>query len=548
VQRGKHTLKFGAELRRNSIFRDASRFRRGQYAFDGRFTAQQPNVGASRGNTGNGMADMLLGWASNRTWGTNLGENSQFPYMGFFFQDDWKVTSKLTINAGLRWELFGGVLFPKPERQRIGRWLLEGVNVSSRADERFALPTNGGDCGCILDKNNFAPRLGIAYSVTPKTVIRAGGGIFYGEANSADQGARFFAGPPNTLELNAPQGFEQSTILVRTGFPPLPIGTVPNGVNVSGAPDFQPTFYAGQWFMDLQRQLPLDFLLTVGYNGTAGTHLATGRNINLPATPSATVPANQRFVRPRFNNVNLVEYMLNSSYQAMTVKAERRFSKGFTLLSSFTWAKNIDQNDEPLLDGSPGVVTPYELSRERSRSTLDRRRAFILSAVYELPFGKGKPYAQTGPLSWIVGGWEFGGIAALYSGLPLSNSINVNNQNLGGAVRGNWVRNPNIPNSERTIDRWFDTAFAVPAPPGEVGNVGRNVIDGPGRRNLDLIAARIFPMPWEGHRLQFRAEAFNATNTPAFGRPNAALGTPAVGRIIQADEPRRIQFSLKYYF
>jgi hypothetical protein len=168
--------------------------------------------------------------------------------------------------------------------------------------------------------------------------------------------------------------------------------------------------------------------------------------------------------------------------------------------------------------------------------------------VYELPFGKGRSHLQSGPLSWIAGGWELGGIAALYSGLPVSNSINVNNQNLGGAVRGTWVRNPNLPNSERTIDRWFDTGFAVATPAGEVGNVGRNVIDGPGRRNLDLIVARIFPMPWEGHRLQFRAEAFNATNTPAFGRPNAALGTPAVGRIIQADEPRRIQFSLKYYF
>lgn len=548
IQRGKHTLKFGGELRRNSIYRDASRFRRGQYAFDGRFTAQQPNVGTSRGNTGNGFADFLLGYPNNRTWGTNLGENSQFPYMGFFFQDDWRVTSKLTINAGLRWELFGGVLFPDPDRQRVGRYLLEGVNVATRAEEKFVTPTDGGDCGCILDKNNFAPRLGIAYNASDKTVIRAGGGIFYGEPNNVEEGTRFFAGPPRTLELTAPQGFETSEILVRNGFPALPIGTVPNGVNVNASPDMRPTFYAGQWFFDVQRQLPMQMLLTIGYNGTKGTKLANGRNINLPATPSATIASNQRLVRPQFNAVNLFENSLNSSYQAMTVKAERRFSEGFTLLSSFTWAKNIDQGEEPLLDGSPGIVTPYDLSRERARSTLDRRRSFVLSTVYELPFGKGKPWVRGGPAAYLFGGWEIGAILNLYTGLPVSNSINVNNQNLGGAVRGTWVRNPNLPSSERTIDRWFDTTFAVPTPPGEVGNVGRNVIDGPGRRNLDLLVAREFAMPWEAHRIQFRAEAFNASNTPAFGRPNAALGTPNVGRITQADEPRRLQFSLKYYF
>ncbi|MEX2260561.1 MAG: carboxypeptidase regulatory-like domain-containing protein [Bryobacteraceae bacterium] len=547
LQRGRHTIKFGGEGRRINIFRDASRFRRGQFSFDGRFTSQFPNQGASRGNTGNSMADFFLGWANNAQWGNNQGENAQMPYFGFFVQDDWKVNNRLTLNIGLRYEVFVGALYPDPDKQRISRYLLEGVNVSRREDEKFTFPTDGGDCGCNNDWNNFAPRLGLAFSVDSRTVIRAGGGIFYGEPNNVGEGGRFVPGAPRSSELTRPQGFEQTDLFVRQGVPDLPVGIVPPGTNIAVASDFLPNFYAGQWFFDIQRQLPLDTLLTIGYNGTAGTHLSGGRNINLPETPS-TVAANQRLKRREFNNITLQENALNSSYNSLTIKAERRFSQGFTFLSSFTWSKNIDQGNEPLLDGSPGIVTPYDLSRERSRSTLDRRRAYVLSTVYELPFGNGKPLLKSGPASWILGGWEIGGIVGLYSGLPVSNSINVNNQNLGGATRGTWVRNPNLPNGERTIDRWFDTSFAVPTPAGEVGNVGRNVIDGPGRRNLDLLVARNFRMPWEGHALQFRAEAFNATNTANFGAPNAALGTPNQGRIIQAEEPRRIQFSLKYYF
>jgi hypothetical protein len=548
IQRGRHTIKFGGELRKSSIYRDAARFRRGQFAFDGRFTAQNPNVGNSRGNTGNGMADFLLGWANNASWGTNLGENATTPYMGFFLQDDWRVNSRLTLNFGIRYELFFNPVFPDPDNQRIARYLYEGINVSSRDQEKFVFPTSSWDCGCNNDRNNWAPRVGLAYTLNPKTVIRAGAGIFYGENNQINEYGRFVPGPPRALELTGPQGFEQTTLKVQDGFPDLPVGQVPRGTGITVFPDFLPTLYAGQWFLDVQRTLPGDFLLTVGYNGTAGTHLTTGRNINQPFTPSATVASNQRLNRPEFNAITLVENMLNSNYNSLTVKAERRFAQGFTLLSSFTWSKNIDYGNEALLDGSPGSVTPHELSRERSRSTLDRRLAYVISGVYELPFGKGRRYLQSGPANWFLGGWQIGGLVSLLSGLPLSHTINVNNQNLGGAVRGDWVRSPNLPADQRTIDTWFDTGFVIPSAPGVVSNSGRNLIDGPGRKNIDLLVSRTFLFPWEGHQLQFRFEAFNATNTPNWGAPATGVGTPTAGRINQAEDPRRIQFSLKYYF
>jgi hypothetical protein len=124
----------------------------------------------------------------------------------------------------------------------------------------------------------------------------------------------------------------------------------------------------------------------------------------------------------------------------------------------------------------------------------------------------------------------------------------VNNENLGGSVRGDFVRSPNLPADERSIDRWFDTGFVVPSAPGVISNAGRNLVRAPGRTNLDFMMARNFPMPWERHEIQFRFESFNFTNTANFGAPNAAVGTPAAGKITQAADPRRIQFALKYVF
>ena len=156
----------------------------------------------------------------------------------------------------------------------------------------------------------------------------------------------------------------------------------------------------------------------------------------------------------------------------------------------------------------------------------------------------------SGAGAWLLGGWQMGGILSFLSGRPLTHTVNVDRQNNGGAVRGNWVRDPNLPEDQRTIDRWFDTSFAEPTPAGvgQVGNAGRNLIIGPGVKNFDFLLSRSFVMPFEGHALQFRFESFNFTNTPAFGNPNTALGTVNAGRITGAGDPRRIQFALKYTF
>jgi hypothetical protein len=549
-----HTLKFGAEYRRVEIFREAQRFRRGNLTFSGVYTSQQPNNPASRANTGNGLADFLLGFANGGTYGRAQGEEIVAPYYAAFVQDDWKITPRLTLNAGLRWEATLGGYFPNPDKQSVSRYWLPEFYGAGRA-EGIYFPEGDADCGCKNDLNNFAPRLGVAWKVNEKTVVRAGAGVYFAQPDGFDsQFSNFFTGPPRANELTFLPNLIQPVARLSQGFPDLPAGTtIPNNSSIDVTAIERLTGYSQQWFLDVQRDLPLDIVLTLGYAGAGTRHLFTSRNINAPLTPDPVVlAANRRRLRTNFNAINVRENSLSANYNSFTAKAERRFTKGFTLLSSFTWSHNIDFGGELLNNGES--IAPfrdhYNPGAERASSNQDRRLAFVTSYVYELPFGKGKRWLASGLGAWLLGGWQTGGILTLLSGRPLTHSINVDRQNNGGAVRGNWVRNPNLPAGDRTIDRWFDTTFVEPTPAGvgQIGNAGRNLIIGPGVKNFDFLLSRSFVMPWEGHAVQFRFESFNFTNTPAFGNPNVAVGNVNVGRITSAGDPRRIQFALKYVF
>jgi hypothetical protein len=557
--RGKHVVKVGGEYRRTELYRLASRHRRGRFDFSGVYTSRLPDNATSRAQTGAPLADMLLGMAGGGMYGFPQGENHFLGYWAWFAQDDWKIHPRLTINAGLRWELFKPPTFDNPESQTVARFLTEINGRAPLPGERdfvakdflpyIVTPKDGRDCGCKFDLNNFAPRLGLAYQIAGKTVLRAGGGIFYGEAdNTQSEAARFFTGAPKALELAGTQASRITTTLnVKDGFPVIPAGSWPSNGGISTTYDYLPTFYASQWFLDLQRELPWDTLLTLGYNGTTSVHLASSLNMNLPYEPSATVQPQNRRRWNFFNAVTRPENMLNASYQSLVVKAEKRFSKGLTFLSSFTWSHNIDYDLENLEQGDGSRLYQWNLKYDRGNSSLDRRKAYLASFVYELPFGRGKSMLNSGLASRVLGNWEMGGIVQILDGTWDLHTINFNAANVGGANRGNLVRNPNLPTSERTIDRWFDTTAVVAGVPGQLDNAGRDIIEGPGRKNLDFMMAKSFTM-WREHQLQFRFEAFNFTNTPQWGRPNRSFGTPDVGTITSADEPRRIQFALKYMF
>ena len=388
---------------------------------------------------------------------------------------------------------------------------------------------------------------------TNKTVIRAGVGMFYGEHdNTQGESARFNTGAPNSNEFDIAQPRDFSTFFVQEGFPASTRSGLPRaGLNANVKQDgVWPQFYAVQWFLDLQRELPGDTLLTIGYNGSSTSQIPGNISINRPLTPHPTIRHQSRRVRPFFNNVNLRGALfLNQNYNSLTVKAEKRFTAGLTFLTSFVWAHNIDVVNENLTTGTRAQQRfTYNAGIDRGNASLDRRLSYLLSLVYELPFGSGKNYLTSGPGAWILGNWQIGGGVSLLAGTPDSHTINRNTTNVGGANRGDVVGDINLPSSQRTIDRWFNTDAIVAGQSGILDNAGRNLIWGPATKDVVFSLSRKFPLPWEGDYIQFRFESFNFTNTPSFGRPNTAIGSSNAGRIVNASEPRRIQFGLKFVF
>ena len=587
-QKGKHSLKFGTEYRWTNLNRRQGQQLNGAFSFNGFFSSESPNVAASRAATGNGFADFLLGWANSEAVGGIAGENAVVPYWGFYAQDDWKITPKLTVNLGLRWELYGAPTYPDPESQPIGRFTFTGdindevSNILPVKFKEWTFPKDEHDSAAKLDLKNWAPRLGIAYRLTDRTIIRVGGGLYFGQNDYiVYETARYQSG--------GPKGAGSQTVVAQNNVDgalrienPLPPSSPPGSPNIQAAPgatstppfvpEFLPTLSTGQWFLDIQHRLPGDLLLNVAYNGSASSHLGWWRVVTAPLNPDpnqgANTAARQRWPAPadptkegRVQNLTLRENCLNSNYNAFSVKAEKRFNRGFTFLNSFTWSKNMDYGRDEVNSATEGqstagFVTNYkkDLWRNRGRSYLNRAFAYNLSFLYELPAGPGKNHLQSGPLSWVLGGWQVGGLLSVLSGPPMTQSVSPDTQNTGGGYRGDYVMPANTPGtcsngaSVGTVDCWYNTGFVVAGVPGTFGNAGRNLIDGPGWRNFDFVTSKNFAMPWKEHRLQVRFEAFNLTNTPHFGSPNLTIGSASAGQITVSDDGRIIQLALKYIF
>jgi hypothetical protein len=539
---GRHVLKAGFEFRREQIFRRAARYARGVMNFNRSFS-EDPN---NRGRTGDAIADFLLGLASGGNLGNQNGENAVTLNYSAFFQDDWKVTNRLTLNLGVRWDRFGPPAFRDTP---VSRFEFDWANQ----EYSIVRPSSESDCGCRIDNNNFAPRVGLAFQVTRGTVLRTGYGIFYGQPDSIshDGDGRFYNQPPDFTELGFPTDrlFEPG-LIVREGFPTglLPTTEIQQNVAVKTALEYMPSQYASQWFVDVQRELPLDTVATLSYIGSSSKHMVWTRNLNQPLTPGpGAIQIRRPF--PFFNGITVRDPGGSANYNAFTAKAEKRFSRGMTFLVSYTWSHAIDDAAGTLNDGTGGFRNVYDISLERGNSQYDLRHNFIASFVYDLPFGRGRAFgADWHPLlNGVLGGWQLGGILFLRSGEPFSVTVSGDIANTGAANYANRIGEGTLPSSERSIDGWFDTsAFTVPAQ-YTIGNAGRNILFGPGSRSMDVKIGKNW-MLTEGTRLEFRMEMFNFTNTPNFGNPNGTLNNPQVGQITSAADPRRIQLGMKLVF
>ena len=584
-----HTLKFGGEYRviqfNNQQTGDAAT----NFNFSPSWT-QGPNPNQSSAVAGQGLATFLLGIPSGAVNpAPALALTTK--YYALFLQDSWKATSKLTVNWGIRYD------YETPRTDRYNQLTnfdydaaspLQAAGLDLRGGLTFVGVNGLPRTNANPDRNNFAPRLGIAYRITPKTVIRAGGGIFYATTTGVGGGA----GPFGV------SGFQAATNIVTSldGVNPIVDWTnpYPNGFNrPTGSTQGLSTLlgqsiqfydrgnttpYSGQWSFNVQRELPGAVVLETGYVGTRGLHLQENREWNQLSSDQLAlgdalrqqVPnpffgqisvgplANRTVSRaqllrpfPQFDGVSSrSSTWASSTYHALQVRAEKRYASGLTMLGTYTWSKFMDYGTGPFggetLGNGGNFQDNNNLAADYASSTLDQTHRITANAVYELPFFRNsKGIART-----VLGGWQIGAIWTAYTGGPLGVTSAVNNTfSQGGGQRPNWNgQNPCVDNPGPA--NWLDSSvFSNPAP-YTFGNAPRTFngcrSDGISQVDATLTKNTRFGERWN---VQFRAEAFNLANSARFAPPNQTFGNPQFGIVnAQGNQPRVLQFGLKLLF
>lgn len=562
LNRGRHSISVGFEFRRYQFNNFANNYTRGTYSFTSPLFTSNPATGNSGGS---GLADLLLGTPAfvQGSIGDTAVYMRRSSYNGYV-QDDIRVLPRLTINLGIRYELNP---YPVDKYDRI-----ETVDLSTSpptlvragtGDPYYFYPNNiiiGSNIPYVRDgrfgrsllqtnKNNWAPRVGLAWSPDDRTVVRTAYGMYYAQ----DIGNVYF-----DLARNVPRSINAS-LLSDTNVPQLSMTGAFQGLT-SGqsalAPTLvmvdshYPTSYVQQWNFNLQRQVTRTILIEAGYVGSKGTDLGLLNLFNLaPPGPGAS---QTRRPYPQYGRIFLFQHNTNSTYNAFQARIEKRYSAGLSFLGSYTLGKSLDYDSSSRTSGeSNRPIDPTNLRREHGRSLFDARHNLVVSALEELPFGAGKPWMHSGGFAAaILGGWQLNAIYEVRTGLPFTVGASGDIANTGNDASGraNYVGGDAVlPDSLRGPNRWFKTAaFATPAA-YTFGNAGRNILDGPSLQNVDLSVFREFHVH-ESVRLQFRSEFFDLTNTPHFGQPNSTVNGSGFGTITSAAAPRQIQFALKLFY
>ncbi len=531
---GKHALKFGTNIRQFVQYTGITNFARGQYNFNGQFTSARAGTG-----TGDAFADALLGLTNTARLSTPLDIRQPSIAYEYYAQDNFKISRTLTLNLGVRYE------YQQPYTEQNDR------------QQNFSIETGSPDYGKFVpvrgtslqersfqkpDRNNFSPRVGFAWQAASKTVIRGGYGIFYDAVSQMPYGSRPAQNPPFYLQVDVPTATSAATSNIRVvdGFPPDALNpTVLTGRSIAAVwPYTFPEGTTHQWNFNIQQSLPGNSVFSTAYVGANTVHRRLGAvQINQPTPGPGAL--NPRRMFPDYADISMDVPIGTNNYQALEMKFERRFRKGFSVIAGHTWshtmAGDISQNNT--------ILAP-----EKALSPEDLRHRFFLSSVWDLPFGKDRAWLSRGFLGYVAGGWQLSPIFTAQTGLPFTPAVPGNPANTTGAIRPDRIGDGNLSREERGPDRWFDAqSFAVPAA-FRFGNSGNFILEGPGLINLDLTIARTFALS-ERMRIDFRTEVFNMTNEAHFAFPNATINQPTTGVISQTvDSARQIQFGLKFIF
>jgi hypothetical protein len=516
--RGRHLIKLGADYRdlQQNAFRDVQA--RGFMAFS--------DYGQV---TGNGLADMLLGFVTY-SGGARL-DNPQYlraRSWNAFVHDSFRLSSNVTLLFGLRYE------YNMPPVDRYDR-----ANIYDPMTKSLVAVGTGGipRGGYFPDRNNLAPRVGLAWSPLAGTAVRAGYGVYYDQSSLAPGEGLYFNKPYYDFKIYYP--LPGLPLTISNPFPSsYPLSLPASALSFDR---FLRTPYMQQWNLTVEHQFGNDRVVEVAYVGSKGTKFLAGRDLNQPA-PSAMQP-NPRPV-PQFADIMYLESRGSSSYHSLQARYQQRLRAGFTGLISYTFGRSLDTGSTffssagdanfPQNSANPGA--------EKGRSDFDVRHRFSAGFSYEY---------LCASKNWLLSGWSTQGIITAQSGRPFTIALlgEIDNSNTGMASLGFGANNrpsrvgtgvPGNPNPSA----WFDTAAFVFAPYGSFGNSGRNILDGPGYKDVSLSVIKNSKLN-DDFNVQFRAEIFNALNHTNFDLPDSFLGSPTFGKISSAASPRRIQFGLK---
>jgi hypothetical protein len=551
--RGVHTFRTGFEYRRIQINNQSDPNGRGTFIFSGSATADYDGTGSPVPGSGYDLADFLLGlpqstsirYGSNNTYFRGTVFNS-------FFQDNWKITSHLTVNLGVRYE-YASPLSEKEDH-------IANLDVAPNFTAVSVVvpgdvgPYSGLFPGSLVDpdRNNIAPRVGIAWKPFQhrETVIRSGYGIFYNASIYNTLYSQLASQPPFAVSnnlINSPGRI----LTLADGFPSDPQFTVLNSYAVDR---HLRVGYVQQWNFDVQQQLRPNLILTLSYNGSKGTRLDLLRSPNRAPLGSSLETDSNRLI-PDAQGFLYETSGASSIFHSFNLRVQRRFTSGLSVNGTYIYGKSID-NASSIGGGTETVaLIDDNLRAERGLSLFDMRHQLNLNVVYEFPFGERKRFFSRGGLPAIIlGGWSLSSNVTLQSGSPytariLGSSINNSGTGANQSERADSAGvSSSLPASDRSVNQFFNTdAFVLPEP-DRYGDAGRNTITGPGTKSLNLALTRVIHLSQDGKRLQFRAQAFNALNTPNFSGLGNVVNAVDYGRLTSAKQMRQMEFTLRFNF
>ncbi len=516
--RGRHQFKFGADvmLPMNNEYIDIPSTR-GNLQFSGQFT-------------GNAVADFMLGWARTAELSNVHLVNQRRSSYAFFVQDDWRPSDRLTVNLGLRY----GYMTPSYDADNLmanfdpNTGSLVYASDGSMAERALVNP----------DRNNFGPRAGIVYQLTPKTILRGGYGLFFNPLDRIGSEDQLSLNPPGLRNINQ-QTTSTTTpvLLMKDGFPTNyldPANVVLNRLLIRAANPDGTNATSQQVAIGMERQLGGDFAVSADFVANNGSNISVLRNLNQPANGNGARPY------PNFAHIQWRDPIGESSYKGVDFAAEKRMSDGYSYRVAYTWSDSRDQAPEHLAATSGRPQDTNNIDAWEGPSDFDVRHRVVASFIAESPVGRSVDLGSAG--NAILGDWTVSGIYTARSGRPFT----VTQGGLEGAT---WL--PNLtgdPQGQETVDSWFNVAAFTRVPAGQFGNAGRNILRGPGYAAFDLSLQRRLSFS-QRFAATLRWDIFNMFDRANFGNPNTDITGSTVGTISTlAGDPRVMQFAIRFHF